>query len=135
MQSRLSLGRACASSPSRLRAPASESRSTSPSKVRSRSCVQTPRHGLDTDRALVRAAPRAHRRRASTSSCRSKGRLLSRSSPTPSPLPPSGLRRRRTQRPALLGAATGETRRRPDRSLMARQLHLQLCKGARDAED
>jgi hypothetical protein len=128
MQSRLSLGRTwVSSSPSRQRAPASESGPTLPSKASSRSCVQRPRHALD--RTLVRAAPRAHRRRASTSSCRSKGRLLSRSSPTPSP--PSAVCRRGgpTLRAAPLGAATGgETRRRPDRSRMARQLHMQLCK-------
>jgi hypothetical protein len=55
-------------------------------RARPRRRVQRPRHGLDS--TLVHAAPRAYWRRASTSSCRSRGRLLSRSSPTPSS-PPS----------------------------------------------
>lgn len=69
--------------------------------------------------------------------CRSKGRLLSRSSfsPTPPPLP-SGVCRGRTRRAgaAPLGAAAGETRRRPDRSRMACQLHLQGAREVQSAE-
>jgi hypothetical protein len=88
----------------------SESGSPTSSKLRSRSSVQRPRHGLES--TLVRAASRAHPRRRSTSRHSSLGRSLIRSFPS------AWLRLGRAGRTPPLGAG-GEAGRRPDRSSMA----------------